>query len=422
MDIYIVIRLAVIGFLLLCSAIFSGSETALFSLNRLQLLKLREERHPKFKTIRLLLDKPRRLLISLIMGNEFSNVAACTIATSLSLTLWGEMGKWMAFGIMTLSVLLLGDIIPRTLALSNPVKFSSLVSNPLGSFIKTITPLRRMVKIIVDGILLVLPIRSITGQPFFVESDFLRLVEGGHREGVLEDMERDLIRRVMVFSDTKIWEIMTPRTDMFTISIGIELKDLMAAIKTRHFSRIPIYDDSPDNIVGILYVKDILTIDPLKETWDKERLKSLLRPPYFVPINKRAEELFREFQAKRLHMAIVVDEYGGVSGILTMEDMLEELFGEIYDEFDKIEIKYKRLDANHFLISPRLSIEEFNTVMKSDIPSDELETIGGFVFSLFGKMPSQGEKVAYQNLLFTPTKIKGTRILEIKVKRIGVGE
>jgi len=356
------------------------------------------------------------------MGNEFSNVAACAIATSLSLTLWGEMGKWMAFGIMTLSVLLLGDIIPRTLALSNPVKFSSLASNPLGFFIKTITPLRRMVKIIVDGILLVLPIRSITGQPFFVESDFLRLVEGGHREGVLEDMERDLIRRVMVFSDTKIWEIMTPRTDMFTISISIELKDLMAAIKTRHFSRIPIYDDSPDNIVGILYVKDILTIDPLKETWDKERLKSLLRPPYFVPINKRAEELFREFQAKRLHMAIVVDEYGGVSGILTMEDMLEELFGEIYDEFDKIEIKYKRLDANHFLISPRLSIEEFNTVTKSDIPSDELETIGGFVFSLFGRMPSQGEKVAYQNLLFTPTKIKGTRILEIKVKRIGVGE
>lgn len=420
MDIYIVIRLAVIGFLLLCSATFSGSETALFSLNRLQLLKLREERHPKFKTIRLLLDKPRRLLMSLIMGNEFSNVAASAIATSLSLTLWGEMGKWMAFWIMTLSVLLLGDIIPRTLALSNPVKFSSLISNPLGFFIKTITPLRRIVKIIVDGILFVLPIKSTTGQPFFVESDFLRLVEGSHREGVLEDMERDLIRRVMVFGDTKIGEIMTPRTDMFTISISMELKDLMAAIKTRHFSRIPIYDDSPDNIVGILHVKDILTIDPLKEIWNKERLKSSLRPPCFVPINKKTEELFREFQAKRLHVAIIVDEYGGVSGLVTMEDMLEELFGEIYDEFDRVEIKYKRLDANHFLISPRLSIEEFNTVMKSDIPSDELETIGGFVFNLFGRMPSQGEKVAYQNLLFTPTKIKGTRILEIKVERIGV--
>lgn len=421
MDIYYIsIRLAVIGFLLLCSAIFSSSETALFSLNRLQLLKLKEKGHPKFEVIRLLLNKPRRLLISIIMGNEFSNVTATTIATSIAITMWGEMGKWIAFCIMVTLVLIFGDIIPRSIALSSPVNLSVRVSKPIGLFVEIISPLRQIVKIVVDRIIRMLHIKSVTSQPFLLENDFLRVVESVHKEGILEEAESNLIRRVMGFSYTKVGEIMVPRMDMFTIPIDIELKDLITAVKTPHFSRIPIYDSSPDDIIGILHAKDILAIDPLREVWGKECFKSLLHPPYFVPISKKAEVLFREFQAKRIHIGIVLDEYGGVSGVVTMEDLLEELFGEIYDEFDTAEVKYKRLDTGHLLISPRLSIEDFNALMNSDIPSDELETMGGFVFSLFGRIPAPGEKVVYQNLVFIATKIKGPRILEIKVERVGI--
>jgi CBS domain containing-hemolysin-like protein len=160
-------------------------------------------------------------------------------------------------------------------------------------------------------------------------------------------------------------------------------------------------------------------MDPSKETWDKRRFTSFLRTPYFVPVSKKVDVLFKEFQTKRIYMAIVVDEYGGTAGLVTMEDLLEELFGEIYDEFDKAEVKYKRLGGTSLLISPRLSIESFNAVMNSDIPSDELTTMGGFVFSLFGRIPSEREKVVYQDLLFIPTKVRGARILEIRVERMG---
>jgi putative hemolysin len=419
LDVYTVIRLAAIGLLLVCSAAFSGSETALFSLSRLQLLALKEERHPKCKSIRGLLDRPRRLLISLIMGNEFSNVVASTIATSTAVTAYGEGGKWLAFLIMTASVLLFGDLIPRSIALANPVRFSALVSEPLGLFVRAVTPLRKLVRIITDGILRIIPADTTAGQPFFMESDFLQLVEKGHEEGVVEEMERDLIRRVMAFGDTGVNEIMTPRMDMFTVPIDIGVGDLVESIKTHHFSRIPVYDAEPDNIVGIFHAKDILTIDPSEEAWNKKRFTSLLRSPCFVPVSKKVDVLFKEFQTKRIHVAIVVDEYGGISGLVTMEDLLEELFGEIYDEFDKTEVKYKRLDGSSLLISPRLSIEEFNALMNSDIPSDELATMGGFVFSLFGRIPSEREKTYYQNLLFIPTKVRGTRILEIRVERMG---
>lgn len=419
MDIYTVIRLAAIGLLLVCSATFSGSETALFSLSRLQLLGLKEERHPKCKSIRGLLDRPRRLLISLIMGNEFSNVVASTIATSTAVTAYGEGGKWLAFLIMTASVLLFGDLIPRSIALANPVRFSALISEPLGLFVRAVTPLRKLVRIVTDGILRILPADTTAGQPFFIESDFLQLVEKGHEEGVVEEIERDLIRRVIAFGDTGVNEIMTPRMDMFTVPIDIGISDLVESIKTHHFSRIPVYDAELDNIVGIFHAKDILTIDLSEEAWNKNRFTSLLRSPCFVPMSKKVDVLFKEFQTKRIHVAIVVDEYGGISGLVTMEDLLEELFGEIYDEFDKTEIKYKRLDGGSLLISPRLSIEEFNTLMNSDIPSDELATMGGFVFSLFGRIPSEREKTYYQNLLFIPTKVRGARILEIRVERMG---
>lgn len=420
MDIYYIsIRLAVIGFLLLCSAIFSSSETALFSLNRLQLLKLKEEGHPKFRILHSLLSKPRQLLISLIMGNEFSNIAATTIATSIAITMWGEMGKWMAFWIMVTLVLIFGDIIPRSIALLSPIDVSVQVSKPISFFVETIRPLRRIVKIVVDRIIRIFHIKSVTSQPSFLENDFLRVVESIYKEGILEETESNLIRRAIGFSYTKVGEIMVPRMDMFTIPVDIDLKDLIAAVKTHYFSRIPVYDSNPDDITGILHAKDILAIDPLKEVWNKERFKSLLHPPYFVPISKKAEVLFAEFQAKRIHMGIILDEYGGVSGLVTMEDLLEELFGEIYDEFDKAEVKYKKLDSGHLLISPRLSIEDFNALMKSDIPSDGLETMGGFVFSLFGRIPTPGEKVVYQNLTFIATKVKGSRILEIKVEKVG---
>ncbi len=419
MDIYTVIRLAAIGLLLLCSATFSGSETALFSLSRLQLLGLKEEGHPKCKSIRGLLDKPRRLLVSLIMGNEFSNIVASTIATSIAVTAYGEGGKWLAFLIMTASVLLFGDLIPRSIALANPIRFSAVASEPLGLFVKAIAPLRKLVRIITDGMLRIIPTNTAADEPFFMESDFLQLVEKGHEEGIVEEMERDLIRRVMAFGDTRVNEIMTPRMDMFAVPIDIEVGDLVESIKTHHFSRIPVYDAEPDNVVGIFHAKDMLTTDPSKETWNKKRFMSLLRTPYFVPVSKKVDALFKEFQTKRIHMAIVVDEYGGTSGLVTMEDLLEELFGEIYDEFDKAEVKYKRLDGSSLLISPRLSIEDFNAVMNSNIPSDELTTMGGFVFGLFGRIPSERERVVYQDLLFIPTKVKGARILEIRVERMG---
>ena len=321
-------------FILLCfSAFFSGSETALFSLGSIKLFQLKESNHPKSPLIHELLEKPRRLLISILVGNECINITASAIAASLCISLFGNQGKWIAIAIMTPLILLFGEILPKTLAVSNNKKFALWVAKPISIFSKVIFPVRWVIRMVVDRIASLFVKQKKKEESIFFEEEFKELVEVGHQEGILEKEEREMIHKILRFGDTVVSSIMTPRSDMFTLSYDSDIDYTIKNVKENHFSRIPIYKHEKNNIVGILNAKDLLTLTN-KQDSDSTTIPSIIRQPYLVSKDKKVQEVFREFQERNIHLALVVNENGSVIGLFTMEDLLEELFGEIYDEFD----------------------------------------------------------------------------------------
>jgi CBS domain containing-hemolysin-like protein len=247
--------------------------------------------------------------------------------------------------------------------------------------------------------------------------EFKTMVEIGEGEGIIDQRERHLIQRVFEFAGHRVSQIMTPRTDIFALEVSEALATALPKIKDNRFSRIPVYEGTIDRIIGLVYAKDLLPYSRHPEL--EVMLRDLLHPVFFVPESKRIDDLLREFQRNKVHMAIVVDEYGGVSGLVTMEDALEELVGEIVDEFDTQEIMSRQLDAQTCVVSARLPLDEFNALLGTSIPRGEADTIGGHVFHLFGMLPKRGEAVRAHGLTFTIEHIKGTRIMEIRVRREG---
>ena len=335
MDLLILAKIVLILILLCFSAFFSGSETALFSLGPIKLFQLKESHHPKAPVIQALIEKPRRLLISILVGNECVNITASALAASLCISLLGNQGKWISIAIMTPLILLFGEILPKTIAISHSEKFSLKVAQPIRIFARVIFPIRWSIRQVVDTITSLFGTPAQREESIFFEQEFKELVEAGHKEGALETGEREMIHKILNFSDTIVSSIMTPREDMFILPYDADAEHIIKEVNENRFSRIPIYKHEKYNIIGILNAKDLLT---LRNTQNKgsgaHTIPRIVRQPYLVLHNKKIHDLFKEFQEKNIHLALVVNDNGSVVGLVTMEDLLEELFGEIYDEFD----------------------------------------------------------------------------------------
>jgi len=330
LELIILVKIILIFILLCFSAFFSGSETALFSLGSVKLFQLKESNHPKASLIQELLEKPRRLLISILIGNESINITASALVASLCISLAGTQGKWLAIAIMTPLILIFGEVIPKTIAVSYSEKSSLLVAKPISIFVRIIFPIRWIIRIVVDRLTSLLGKQEEKEESIFFEEEFKELVEVGHKEGIIEKEEREMIHKILKFGDTLVSSIMTPRSDMFSLPYDSDIDHIIREINENHFSRIPIYKHEKNNIIGVLNAKDLLTLRNKQAT----TIISIIRKPYFVPKGKKIQEVLNEFQDKKIHLALVVNEYGSVIGLVTMEDLLEELFGEIYDEFD----------------------------------------------------------------------------------------
>jgi len=309
------------------SAFFSASETAFFSLSRFQVFKLKEEKEGK--KLLTLLSKPSQLLISILVGNESVNVIAAALFTSILVAIYGEKGKWLTILLMTPILLIFGEIIPKTLGFTKAEKFVLLASPPLKAFIKFVSPFIWFIRKTVDILLSPLPYFSKKG---VISENFLYLIEHGHKEGKIKSIEKEFITNLIKFRELTVSKAMIPKKDIFALSLDTSISELENLLKSYRFSRIPIYRKNLDNIVGILYVKDLIGF--LNGRKKISNLKKIIRPPYFVQVFKKAEDLFWHMQYQRIHMAIVIDEYKKVVGLITLEDLLEELFGEIYDEYD----------------------------------------------------------------------------------------
>ncbi len=413
MDSRIVPELIGLGVLLLLSALLSGAEAAYFSLGRTRLRELAEQQGQTPGPLAPLLAQPHELLVTLLVGITVVNIGASALAAAIAEQIFGSTGLAIAIAGMVFLLTVFGEVLPMTLAVEHPLNFAAWVSRPVAWLSVLLRPIRAGLGAFTAITLRLVGSERQAGRPEISEEELRTLVDVGAREGVVERSEREMIHRVFELEDTLVRAVMVPRPDMFCLDMATESALLLPQLREQLHSRVPVYEDTVDQIVGVLYTKDLLPyLDGLPPEFD---LRQHLHPPYFVPESKRADALLREFQAKKLHLAIVVDEYGGTAGLVTLEDLLEELVGEIRDEYDEDERLIQRVTPYIFRVSGRLPIDELNAATGLQISNETFDTVGGWVLDLFGRVPHKGEKKETDGVRVAVEKVERTRVLEVLV-------
>lgn len=403
------------------SAFFSGSETAYFSLTAADIDKLRSSKKATERRVVHLMDFPRQLLISIVLGNTVVNITTASVAAILTiricakLNLNKEIGMLIDVIVVTMVILILSEIVPKVVAVRNPATFARSTSALLIIVFYVFYPVAYVLSHFTRFLQAKMGFSE--EKTYLSEGELKTLVEVGEEHGTLQKDEREMIHSIFEFGETTVKEIMIPRTDMACINITSPLSEVMKLVKTKLHSRIPVYQERIDHIVGILYVKDLL---PYLSKRPRERfsLAKLVRDPYFVPEQKKIDELLREFQRERIHMALVVDEYGGIAGLVTLEDVIEEIVGEIQDEYDREAPLYKKVDENTYLVDGRMTVEEINENLNFDLPIEEqVETISGFILNILGSLPKEKEKVEFNQYQFVVERIRKNRILKVRIEK-----
>jgi putative hemolysin len=404
--------LLLVGFVA-ASGLLAGAEAAYFSLSRHGAARLEGGEGTDRSALARLLEKPHELLITILVGITLVNIASSALATTVADELLGPRGVAIAIPAMIFLIVVFGEVLPMTIAVDAPQRFGRLAAGAVLVLAYLLTPARAVLGAFTALVSQAVS-REETPQTAITEAELRTLVEVGHREGVVERSEREMIHGVFELGDTTVWDIMTPRTDIFGVDVTTPPARLLDELRTHLHHRVPVYDDSLDHIVGILFTRDLLPhYRGLTTDFD---LRRHLVPPYFVPQTKRADALLREFQAKKLRMAIVVDEYGGTAGLVTLEDILEEVVGEIRDEFEAEERLAQRVDERTWRVAAKMAVADFDRLTGLAIPDDNFDTVGGWVLDLFGRVPHRGESVEAAGVRVTVEKVHRTRILEVLVR------
>jgi len=396
--------------LLLFSAFFSGSETALFSLSNFQRKKIESKNPHIAKTVSLLLDTPRRTLATILIGNMLVNIAATSIATIMAISLYGEKGIAFSIVLMTLLLLITGEVTPKTLAIRKPQEFVLFCSRPLHLFGKIIWPLRVLMRFIADIFISIFVIKKQT-KPYVTQQELKALMSISEREGIIEKDEEEMIRTIFDFGQRSIDEIMTPRVDIIGCEKSASGSDLIQVMRTSKHTKIPIYDKTVDNIVGVVYTKDFM----LHPT---DGFSEFVAKPLYVPEKETIDDLLIKFQSQKIYIAVVLDEFGGTSGIVTLEDVLEEIVGEIRDEYDKEEIPIRAEDDGTFTIIGKTSIWDVNEELGLDLPMAEVTTINGLILLLLGRVPRRGEYIRFKNVEFHILDVKKNMVTKTQLKKL----
>jgi len=409
-----------IGLFLICmgfSAFFSSSETSLFSLNDMTLEQMRRDGNKRVGLITRLLNEPRRLIVTILIGNELVNVAASVISAAIIIRFMGGDNKWLNLGIMVPMLLLFGEITPKTLAIRHNVAFATFQSSLIETFAKLITPIRWVIRMIADGILTIVVGRRPSPVNIITEDMVRSLAGEALEEGVLDHQEARFIENIFDFGDRAVEEIMTPRSNFFTLSANRSLSVMAAELhRTRH-TKVPIAGDNPNDIVGILYARDLLGLDLSEDTGVPA--SEILRKPYMVPGTKPAAELFKVFQQRKLSMALVIDEYGGVTGMVTLEDLLECIFGDIRSgsEIQKERnIGFEQLAEGDYQLDAAIPVKRFNHLVGGHFPNHWAQTMGGVLLNAFGELPAEGSKISLEDADITILSVEGQRISKIRVR------
>ncbi len=407
-----------ISILLIFSALVSGSETSFFSLTATDLEEL--EKQKQDKTIKQLLSNPKELLATILVANNFINIAVVIISTYLTAILLRHItGFWkyvIEIGVVTFLILLFGEILPKVYANRHPVKFAKLMAKPLIFLKKLLYPISI---ILVKSTNIVE--KRLKKENLNLSVDQISQVLDMTNTHETSDEERKIFDGIVSFGETEAKQIMRPRIDVFALEDNQNIEEIIKEVSKHGYSRIPVYHENIDNIVGVLFAKDLIPyLDKKNFDW-----KKLLRRPFFVPENIKLDDLLKDFQDKKTHLAVVVDEYGGTSGIITLEDVIEEIVGEITDEYDKEERNYKKINPNTFEFEGKTALKDFYKIM--EIPEDDeivfekekgdAESLAGFFLEHYGSFPNKNDKIRIKNYDFIATSMDGKRIKKIKVQK-----
>lgn len=408
-------------FLVCCSAFFSASETALTSLSRIRLRNMVEEKIKNADKISRLLDDPNRLLSSILVGNNLVNNGASALTTALAIQVFhGDAGSGasVATAFITVVILIFGEITPKTIAAQQAEKTALVVVNIIAAVVFVLRPVVVVLNMVTSSLSRLLGHNPDEKTPTITEAELKTIVNVSHEEGVLETEERIMINNIFNFGDAKAKDVMTPRTDMVSVPSDVSYEEFVASVNEEGFSRFPVYDEDIDDIVGILYVKDVFFVD--KSEFSAEKY---MREPYFTYETKPVAELFAEMRQNRLAVAVVLDEYGGTSGLVTMEDIIEEIMGEIADEYDDDEQdEIEVIKEDEYVVDGGTRLEEFNKMVGSRLESDEVDTIAGYVLMILGNFPEGGEVLELDGLKFVIEEMDKNRISKLRVYRNHISE
>ncbi len=395
------------------SAFFSSSETAFISLERFRVQHMVQTRVRGAKRVAKMLERPDRFLSTILLGNNLVNTAAVALATIMAISVWGQQqGVIIATFGMTIILLIFAETMPKTFANRHAEKLSLIFVRPIEVIAWIFSPV-----VIVLSWLASRTTKLIGGTPvprsLVSEEEIRTMITVGHKEGTVEESEADMLHAVFEFGDRPVSEVLVPRPEVVGIEKGETLAEFLTTYSESPISRFPVYEENMDNVVGILSIKDVLMALAKGVVTNESPIDDLIRPAYFTPETKRISELFTEMRDKNYRMSVVVDEYGGTAGVVSLSRLMEEIVGPVGDELAEAEKEYESINEYTFQIDGGMRIEEANEEMGLELPEGDYETVAGFILHLLGHIPKQGQQLRYKGLKIVITKMKGLKIEEI---------
>jgi putative hemolysin len=402
-------------------ALLSGSEVAFIAVNRIKLRNLVEKGVSSAKTVQKIREQHDRLFSAVILSGNLFTILATSVGTAVALRLFGEEnGIIIATVVMTFLTVIFGELAPKTFAVAHAEKIALLLAKPIDMYIKIITPIVWIFNKVSNLMIRLLGGEIKPAPQFLTEEEMKAMISLGEEEGALEKEEKRMLHKVFEFGDKKVSEAMVPRTEIVTIPEDARVADALKLVSEKGYSRYPVIKETVDNITGVLYVKDIVRRMSKEDIKPETPIKGFIRDAYYIPESKMVTALLDDMQKNKFQIAIIVDEHGGTAGLITLEDIIEEIVGGLQDEFEAIEAEkeVEIIDENTFVVSGYTDLDEVNELIGVDLKSEEFNTIGGFLFGLFGHLPKAGEQLRYQNLRFLVLEMDGRKIEKIKITKL----
>ncbi|MCR4842697.1 MAG: hemolysin family protein [Eubacterium sp.] len=412
MDQSLTIRFICLIILIFLSGFFSAAETALTTANRIRIKTLAEEGNRRAGRLMKIYEDRHGMLGTILVGNNIVNLSASSLSTTLAIDLLGSYGAGVATFIITFVILVLGEISPKTIATIHAEKISLTVSGIIAALMIILFPIVKVVNFVSNGVLRLMRIDPHAQKAAITEGELRTIVNESHQDGVIEEDERDMIYNLFHFNDSLAKEIMVPRIDMISISVDAGYDELMNLYRANMLTRFPVYEENPENIVGFINMKDILLLEN-EEEFD---IVGIIRTPYYTHEHKNTAELMIEMRDNHVNIAIVLDEYGDAAGMITMEDLLEEIVGEIRDEYDDDEKDpIREISENIFEADGKTNLDDINDALGLSLDSEDYDTLGGFVIGLSQEFPKENDEYEVENILIRVEKMENNRVERVRI-------